>query len=278
MRNLLVALVLGLTTASLACGDADTTSTTSKRQGKGVYADPYNDDDPGETPESPADPNANKPGAPPATPGTPAGTFALKVDNATPTIELASASSLTVTVTPANGFVGKVNLAADALPAGVTATFTPATVDLASGQPATAKVDFKSTNGATPSAAGVAAAIKGTDAAAVATAASANMTFKVINALTVTIPTNIEALNAAGDSDAVRSQLPASFAAGVTITILNKSASPYTVHSNGGANFKHGNAIAQNGTEVHQNLVAGTASTYEHGNAAQNGKASIVVQ
>ena len=267
MRNLLLVAILGLATVTGACGDADSTSESSKRVGKGSSnADPFNNDDPGETPVVSNDGSATAKPTAPATVGTSTGAFSLKVDNATPQLDIAAGTFLNVTATPSTGFTGMVTLTAVGLPAGVTAVFTPASVDVTAG-PATAKVDFKSTLATAP-VASAASSIQGVAAAASTSTASANLTFKVNNALTLTIPVNMEALNVAGKNDTLSSQLPATVKSGATLTYVNNSSAPYRMHSNGAGALPHSaTALATGGTETHAGLDAskGNPSIYEHG-------------
>ncbi|MGZ3429496.1 MAG: hypothetical protein ACXVCV_22755, partial [Polyangia bacterium] len=78
------------------------------------------------------------------------GTLAAKLDKATDTIRLNETKSYMLTITPGGGLTGGVTLSLDAPPAGVTAVFTPATVNITDANPVTVKVDVSVASDGTP--------------------------------------------------------------------------------------------------------------------------------
>lgn len=77
-----------------------------------------------------------RPGRLPATVASPGGAgqdFSVEISPGTRTITGYGCETYTVTVTPANGFLGTVTLSASGLPAGVTAAFSPGSVVINSG-------------------------------------------------------------------------------------------------------------------------------------------------
>ncbi len=79
---------------------------------------------------------------PQPTPMPPAqqGSFTAKLDKTTDTIRLNETKSYTLTLTPSGGLTGGVTLSLDNPPAGVTAKFTPATVNITDANPVTVTV------------------------------------------------------------------------------------------------------------------------------------------
>jgi len=70
-----------------------------------------------------------------------AGTYTMAVSSSTLNVTAGQASTLTVTLTPANGFNSPINLGCSGLPQGVTCTFTPASVT-PNGAPITSTVSI----------------------------------------------------------------------------------------------------------------------------------------
>jgi hypothetical protein len=249
-KSLLVATVLAVASITLlGCGDAST-STGNLRHGQ-IYA-PGDPNDPGETNNPPPDPAATSAPQPPATPGTAAAQFDVAVDNAAVQSDLGeNKANVTATITPKAGYTGDATLTVTGLPTGVTADIAPATVTLGAS-PVTAKITFNVSAGATASATGVPVVVTATSSGVTATA---NVTFKVNNAITMTIPVNIDALNAAGKSfdafgaafaadptSSAGSVKPAAaaptFASGVAVKVYNADSAQHIIHGQNG--FQHG--------------------------------------
>jgi hypothetical protein len=189
----------------------------------------------------PTNPNANTAASAPVGTGTAAQGFALTMGNATPTIDLASTSELTVTVEPKNGFTGNVALTVDGLPDGVTAS--PASG--APGSPITIKLTSSATAPVTPTDGKVELTIKGTSGSQTATALA---NFKVLPKITMTVPTNSQALLQAGGTHFLAAWGDQAFADGsplltqtdnpIVVTVKNEDSTARTVHGDNG--FKHG--------------------------------------
>ena len=79
---------------------------------------------------------------PPTMPPAAQGSFTAALDKSTDSIRLNETKSYTLTLTPANGLTGGVELVLDNPPAGVSAVFTPASVNITDATPVTVKVDL----------------------------------------------------------------------------------------------------------------------------------------
>lgn len=82
-------------------------------------------------------------------PAAAAGDFSLNVTPATQTILPGASGSYTVTVTPSNNFTGTVNLSVLNLPAGATATFNPASIQITDAAPRSSTLTINNSS-ATP--------------------------------------------------------------------------------------------------------------------------------
>ena len=76
----------------------------------------------------------------PTMPPAQQGTFTASLDKTTDNVRLNETKSYTLTLTPANGLTGGVTLALDTPPAGVSAVFTPATLNITDANPVTVQV------------------------------------------------------------------------------------------------------------------------------------------
>jgi hypothetical protein len=281
MRNaLLVALlpVLALSTVSvIGCGDASSSSGIQRSRGAAnLPQDPSEEPGAPPDPDQPANPNATTPPPPPATPGTTAGQIGVTLSTATPATDLGTSLDITVTVEPKAGFTGQAALTATGLPAGVVATFTPASVTL-NTTPVTSKLTLQVPYTATPSAVGAASAVV-VKAASGAVEATANANFKINPKLTMTIPVNASALEAAGGGaknvdgwgspafGAAPQPLSTQAGNNIVVVVKNLDSTPHIVHGNAG--FPHGDvAVAPGGVDPKARaLVAGVqTSGYIHG-------------
>jgi hypothetical protein len=232
---------------SLGCGDASTS--TNQRSHGAPAAGSAQDHDPGAVNDvsDPPNPNAATPPAAPATPGTAATELGVTLANATPAADLGTTMDLDVVVEPKAGFKGDADLTVTGLPAGVTATFTPARVTLNTSS-VTSKLSLQVPFTTVASAPGTSSAlvVKATAGAAVATA---NANFKVTPRISMTIPVNAEALRAAvgtryvdGWGGPAFGSLPATLSTqngnGVVVVVKNADSTPHIVHGQGG--FAHG--------------------------------------
>jgi hypothetical protein len=188
--------------------------------------------------------NPNLPANVPASTPQAAQGFSLAVDNPKTSVDLASEATISVTITPKNGFTGTVNLSVDGLPAGVTAA-------PASGTPGTpVTLKLVSTTSAPISAADIPLTVKGVSGAQTATAPTS---FRVNNQVTMTIPVNAGALLAAGGGaktvdgwggDAFGpAATPLLVPAGqkVEVKVKNLDSTPRQIHGPNGNGFAHGN-------------------------------------
>lgn len=269
MRQAVLASVLALLSFPfLGCGDASEPAGGGRR-GAGVPSDPAQHDatDPGDQDNGTPDPSATSKPSAPSDPGKPATTFSIAVDNVTPQVNLGDAVELVMTLTPMSGATGQATLTVSGLPAGVTATFMPATVTIGAA-PVTAKVSLKADFTAAPTANGTPVVVNAVSSAGTATA---NANFKVNNAVTLTIPVNIDALNMAGKQTAAYGSAftgaaaAPTFRAGAAVTVYNADSAPHIIHGQSG--FAHGdtgNPIAatsfemQSGQKRVRTLAAGT--------------------
>lgn len=274
MRN---ALLLGLTglsfvVSAVACGDASTTSGSRLRGGNYVpAAGEPTEHDPSDVDNGGSDPgNPNATTAPPA-PKDPAGQaeqFALTLSTTTPAVDLGGDVSIDVSVAQRNGFTGAVELSATGLPAGVTATFTPATVTVGAA-PAAAKLVLASPYTAIPSAPNASSAIQ-VVAKAGTVQASANANFKINPKMTLTIPMNLDALRQANVGTQFQNQWGTAFGAtpttlktqegnGIVVVVRNADSTAHIVHS-GGA-FPHGDTARPIAPNDFEKLADGTVRT-----------------
>lgn len=231
----------------------------------------------------PTNPNANTSAAPPTGTGTAAPGFALTVDNATPTIDLASTTTMNVTVEPKNGFAGTVNITVEGLPPGVTA----APASGAPGSPIVVKLTSTTSAPVTPTNGKVELTIKGASGDQTATAPA---NFKVLPKLLMTVPTNAQALIQAGGTHFVEGwggeafgeqAIPLKTQADnpIVVTVRNDDSTARTIHGDNG--FKHGTASVAPGAI--ENLVrsfkpGANASGYLHGvKTAQSQNAGVAV-
>lgn len=261
MRSALCLALLGIATSSLyACSDAGTgiDGYAARRGGGGVpapgSAEQHDDGDTdGEDATDPGNPNANTPPPAPNTPGTTAGELGLTLSTNTPAVDLGKSIDIDVTVEPKNGFNGSVDLSATGLPAGATATFSPATVT-AGAAPVKAKLTIQVPVTAVPSAPNTSSPVVVTAKSGTITA-TANANFKINPRMTLTIPLNIDALRQAGAGTVYRNEWGAEFGAtpsplktqvgnGIVVTVYNADSKSHIVHgANGFAHGDTGNPI-----------------------------------
>ncbi len=267
MRNALL-LVVGLSISIAACGDASSSSGIQRKPNPNL-AGGVDDGLPadGEHAPDPGNPNATTPPAAPGSPGQATGDIGVTVSSATPAADLGGQIEITVTITPKNSFKGDADLTATGLPAGATATFTPAKVTL-NTTPMTAKLLLKVPVTAVPSATGASSPVVIT-AKSGAITATANASFKVNPALKLTIPMNIDALRSTGTKfldqwgptfGATPSALKTQAGNGIVVTVFNADSKLHIVHGNNG--FAHGSTTP--GQEIQPNafeLVNGAPRT-----------------
>ena len=270
-----IALAAALASLVYGCGGAD--SSSDSLQGA-LPDDPT--EQPGAqqtTPDSPSNPNASTTPDAPTTPGT-ATNIALALSTATPVTDLGTSTDITVTVTPMANASGTVTFSTTGLPTGVTATFAPATVTLGAAA-VTTKLTLMVpyTTVPTPKDSAAAIVVKATAGQGEATA---NANFKVNPQVTLTVPMNATALEAAGGGSMQldtwggptfgKNGVPLSTQGGNAINLLikNLDSTPHEIHM---PNNLHGNAkIPAGGMDSKVRTLDPAASTvnasgYIHG-------------
>lgn len=274
MRNVIVlglacsALVL----SSVACSDGTTTG-SSRRSGYVPAAGEPTTHDPNDVDES-AGPDTGNPNAdaPPPAPTGAAGQSSDEVgvtlSSATPAVDLGATVTLDVSVAAKGTFTGNVDLSVTGLPAGVTATFAPASVT-AGAAPITSKLTLTSAFTAIPSAPNQASAIQIVAKTAKSQAtAPANM--KVNPKATLTIPMNVDALRAANVGTVYHNEWGTTFGTtpqplqtqegnGIVFVVKNADSTAHIVHS-GGA-FPHGDTARPIAPNQFETLADGTVRT-----------------
>ncbi|MGH7281965.1 MAG: hypothetical protein ACRELY_10605, partial [Polyangiaceae bacterium] len=218
------------------------------------------------------------------TTGTNGGSFALTLDNSTLDSEVQATNNITVTLAASGGFTGTVALTAANLPTGVTAAFTPASVDLSSGS-GTSTLALTVPSTTIPSETATMITINGDGGSG--TTANAPFALTVKRAITIVIPANVEATpNAFGTSP-----ITVHLGTGATISASNpfivnvknldtSKADGHEVHSsNTGSGFFHGTANIMpnqtNGSDGPRTVTAAaTFPFYCHGETDSNGNAN----
>jgi hypothetical protein len=281
---LYVVAILGVSFLA-ACGDASGNSSQNFRNAQTNGSDlPGTPDDSSSTDptagrnnEPPANMGANPatPPAAPMTPSTPAmnGTFTAAVDNTTPAVDMGKQIVLTVTITPAMGFTGTVNLDVTGLPAtGVTAKFDNAAPSITGTTPATAKLTLDVAYAAQANTIPIKIEAKsGTQTS------TAMANFKINGQFTMEIPLNIAALKTAGYDPTFGTPVPLTAPADgtdIVVKVINLDSTSHIVHGNGAgqtvngvastASLPHGStatALTQNTVDP-TNRVAKAGQTY----------------
>jgi plastocyanin len=171
------------------------------------------------------------PTMPPATQGTLTSAFAKPTD----TIRLNETKGFVVTLTPGGGLTGGVELALDNPPAGVTAKFTPATVNITGTTPVTFQVDI-TVAATSATAASVPVAVKATSGAISSTA---QLGVTIPNELLITIAKGVPIGTAAAQNVTAFggvSTLDVKYSPGLKITWVNNDTINHEIHAQGTAN------------------------------------------
>jgi hypothetical protein len=208
--------------------------------------------------------------------------FAVAVDNAAPSINLADTTVVNVTVTPQD-WSGNVALSVTGLPTDVTGAFDNATLAVTGSTPVTAKLTLTSIDSSAPVATPF--QIVGTVGS---TAHNVAATLTVKSYITIVLPPNADSLpDSLGPT--INITAPADIATNpVSINFLNQDSTPHEIHAeNPKQGFPHGTGtFAQGQTDkpVRMVTVAGTYSWHLHDDPAPSagGKgpnaASIVIK
>lgn len=200
--------VLALSSFGIACSQpvADDSSLAQRRanssdgtdDGSSTDDTQGNDGQPsvGEHDTTPGNPNATSTPTAPTTTPTASSQFALAISNNTPAADIGDSVQVPITITPANGFTGAVQIAVSGLPDGATADPVSATV---SNGAASAMVTIKVGFGTAATEAGASSALTFTGTGG-GVSATAPANFKVNPHVQLNIPMNIDALRKAGNS------------------------------------------------------------------------------
>jgi plastocyanin len=217
----------------------------------------------GTTPTPTPDPT---PTMPPAAQGS----FTAALDKATDNIRLNETKSYTLTLTPADGLTGGVTLALDAPPAGVTAVFTPATVNITDANPVTVKVDVTVAPDMSVPSQSVPLSVKATSGDITA---SASLGVTIPAELLVEIQSGVDIGSSASPNKAAFGTygMPViQVAAGTKVTWINRDGINHEIHSDGNLGIAHetGPLMANGANSYTQtfNLPAGTTTpqTYSY--------------
>lgn len=217
---------------------------------------------------------------PPVDAGPPAltGAIAIALDKSTDTIRLNETKSYTATITPSNGFSGSVALALDNPPAGVSATFTPAAIDVSTA-PATVAVTISVASDMATPAASVALSIKGTSGA-ISSAASLGVTIPA--ELFVQIPKGVVIGTAAAPNKTAFGTygMPVlEVAAGTKVTWINNDTINHEVHSDGSLGIAHeGGPLLANGANTYTQTFTKAGTFTYRCHIHPNMQAQIIVK
>jgi hypothetical protein len=240
-KLMLVAAVLSGAFALTACGDANVGSPGEfKTSGGAPSQDPTGGN--GATGGGSSTGGGGGTSTGTSTPAANGGTFAVALQNATVTSELAMSTVIPITITPAGGFTGNVTLSAAGLPAGATGTFAPTSVDITGTAPVTATYTLDVPSTVVPTTAAAAVSISGT---AGASTAAAPLSLTVSRTITIEIPLNVEADSTAfGTTPIVIHAGAISAGSPIIVNFINKdtsAAAGHIVHSSNTTNgFFHG--------------------------------------
>jgi plastocyanin len=167
----------------------------------------------------------------PTMPPAQTGSFAAALDKATDSIRLNETKSYQLTLTPSGGLTGGVTLALDNPPAGVTAVFTPATVNITDANPVTVKVDLTvAPDLATPTTSSP-VAIKATSGTI---NASASLGLTIPAELLITIAKGVAIGSAASPNTTAFSgvsTMNVKYATGMKVTFVNMDTIAHEVHA-----------------------------------------------
>jgi plastocyanin len=203
------------------------------------------------------DPTPTPPPMPPAVMGS----FTAALDKSTDSIRLNETKSYQLTLTPANGLTGGVTLALDAPPAGVSAKFTPATVNITDANPVTVQVDLTvAPDLATPTTSAP-VAIKATSGTI---NASASLGLTIPAELLITIAKGVAIGSAASPNQTAFggvSTLNVKYATGMKITWINNDSINHEIHAQATANglgvAHEGGPLMANGANVYTQTING---------------------
>ncbi|HEY2743562.1 MAG TPA: hypothetical protein VGL86_03025 [Polyangia bacterium] len=171
----------------------------------------------------------------PTMPPAAQGSFAAALDKATDSIRLNETKNYTLTLTPSDGLTGGVTLALDTPPAGVTAVFTPATVNITDANPVTVAVALTVASDAS-STTSAAVAIKATSGSI---NASASLGLTIPAELLIQINKGV-AIGTAGSPNMTAfgqsTAMNVKYVTGLKVTFINNDIINHEMHMQGSAN------------------------------------------
>jgi plastocyanin len=174
---------------------------------------------------------------PDPTPMPPAvmGSFTAALDKTTDSIRLNETKSYQLTLTPANGLTGGITLALDNPPAGVTAKFTPATVNITDANPVKVQVDVTVAPDATATTS-ASLAIKATSGDI---NASASLGLTIPAELLIQIANGVAIGSAAAPNATafgMSGTMNVKYVQGMKVTFVNNDKINHEIHAQGSAN------------------------------------------
>jgi plastocyanin len=163
------------------------------------------------------------------------GSFTAALDKATDSIRLNETKSYTLTLTPANGLTGGITLALDNPPAGVTAVFTPATVNITDTNAVTVQVAMTVASDATSTT----SAAVGVKATSGSINASASLGLTIPAELLIQIAKGVAIGTAAAPNTTAfgtSAQMNVKYVTGLKVTFVNNDIINHEIHAQGSAN------------------------------------------
>jgi len=188
------------------------------------------------------------------------GSFTAALDKATDSIRLNETKSYTLTLTPANGLTGGVTLALDNPPAGVSAVFTPATVNITDATPVTVKVDLTVAPGATATTSAM-VAVKATSGAITS---SASLGLTIPSELLIQIANGVNIGSASTPNTTAFGQsavMNVKYVTGLKVTFINRDGINHEIHAGNSANTygiaHEGGPLMANGANSYTQTING---------------------
>ena len=193
----------------------------------------------------------------PTMPPAMTGSMTAALDKSTDSIRLNETKSYTLTLTPSGGLTGGVTLALDNPPAGVSAVFTPATVNITDANPVTVQVAVTVASDATSTT----SAPVGIKATSGDINASASLGLSIPAELLIQIAKGV-AIGTAASPNATAfgftGTMNVKYVQGLKVTFINNDAINHEIHAQGSANTA---GIAHEGGPLMANVGNSYTST-----------------
>lgn len=196
----------------------------------------------------------------PTMPPAAQGNMTAALDKATDSIRLNETKSYTLTLTPSGGLTGGITLALDNPPAGVSAVFTPATVNITDTNPVTVQVALTVASDATSTT----SATVGIKATSGSINASASLGLTIPAELLIQVAKGV-AIGTAASPNATAfgfsGTMNVKYVTGLKVTFINNDAINHEMHMQGSANtagiaHEGGPLMANAGNVYTQTIVA----------------------